>query len=146
SHYVKNLTSARTKACKAVADHARWVTLLTGTPYSEQPTDIYAQYSVLDWRIFGASRDVFVERFCKAIPNYAGGGHLPDRVVLDEGKEALLQKAIYLIGFRARKEDVLDLPEKRPPIMHRVELAPKTRKVIKQLRADGLATLDALAA
>lgn len=146
SHYVKNLTSARTVACKAVADHARWVMLLTGTPYSEQPTDIFAQYSVLDWRIFGASRDVFVDRFCRVIPAYAGGGNIPDRVMIDEGKEALLQKAIYLIGFRARKEDVLDLPEKRPPIMHRVELAPKTRKVIKQLRADGLAQLDALAA
>lgn len=146
SHYAKNLTSARTVACRKVADHARWVTLLTGTPYSEQPTDIFAQYSILDWRIFGASRDVFVERFCKAIPSYAGGGNIPDRVTIDEGKEPLLNRAIYTIGFRARKEDVLDLPEKRPPIMHAVELSAKTRKVIKQLRVDGLAQLDEIAA
>lgn len=146
SHYVKNLTSARAQACRKVAEHARWVTLLTGTPYSEQPTDIFAQYSILDWRIFGASRDVFVDRFCKTIPNYAGGGHLPDRVQIDKGKEGALNRAIYTIGFRARKEDVLDLPAKRPPIMHAVELAPKTRKAIKELRRDGLAQLDAIAA
>lgn len=146
SHYVKNLTSDRAQACRKVAEHARWCTLLTGTPYSEQPTDIFAQYSILDWRIFGASRDVFVSRFCKAIPNYAGGDNAPDKVEIDAGKEPLLNRAIYTIGFRARKEDVLDLPEKRPPIMHAVELSAKTRKVIKQLRRDGLAQLDALAA
>lgn len=145
SHYVKNLTSARSQACRRVADHARWCTLLTGTPYSEQPTDIFAQHSILDWRIFGASRDVFVERFCRAVPNYAGGGMAPDKVEIDEGKEPLLNKAIYLIGFRARKEDVLDLPDKRPPITHPVELSAKTLRVIKQLRKDGLAKLDAIA-
>lgn len=146
SHYVKNLTSTRAHACRQVAHHARWVTLLTGTPYSEQPTDIFSQYSILDWRIFGASRDVFIERFCKAARNWAAGEGAPPKVEVDDGKEPLLNRAIYTIGFRARKEDVLDLPAKRPPIHHAVELSPKTKKVIKQLRKDGLAKLDALAA
>ena len=153
SHYVKNMTSARTVACKRVADHAQWVTQLTGTPYSEQPTDIFAQYSILDWRIFGASRDVFVERFCSSKPNYAAGENarpgedgqpvLPQKVKEgDPAQTRLLNRAIYTIGFRARKEDVLDLPDKRPPIMHEVELTAKSLKVIESLRKDGLADLD----
>lgn len=143
SHYVKNLTSSRSLACLKIANHARWVTLLTGTPYSEQPTDIFSQYSILDWRVFGGNRDVFVERFCKTIPNFAGGGMAPDKVMIDAGKEPLLNRAIYTIGFRAKKEDVLDLPAKRAPIMHEVELSAKSLKLIKQLRKDGLAQLDA---
>lgn len=143
SHYIKNLTSDRTGACQVVADHARWVTLLTGTPYSEQPTDVFAQYRVLDWRIFGWSRDVFAQRFAKTSKNYAAGEHAPDKVELDPDKSSLLNKAIYLIGFRARKDDVLDLPAKRPPIMHRIALSSKSTKVIQSLRRSGLADLDA---
>lgn len=148
SHYIKNATSARSRAVQYVCDSAEFVTLLTGTPYSEQPTDVFAQYSALDWRVFGASRDQFIDQFCSSKPNYAagGGGHgVPVKVEAgDDAQKLKLASAIYTIGFRARKDDVLDLPAKHEPIRHEVELSVKTKRVIRDLRRQGLATLDAM--
>lgn len=153
SHYIKNGTNGRSRAVQYVCDGAEFVTLLTGTPYSEKPTDVFHQYAALDWRVFGASRNQFVAQFCGSKPNYAASanarvGDDGERVMpakISEGDASqnhALSSAIYTIGFRARKDDVLDLPEKHEPQRHHVALSAKTNKMIDDLRVKGLADLD----
>lgn len=143
SHYIKNESTKRARAVKQLCDSARNVTLLTGTPYTEQPMDVFAQYKALDWRVFGDNREHFIDKYCKRSKNYAAP-QAGDKVTISKGAEDKLSNDIYRIGFRARKEDVLDLPTKNEPQQHTVALKPATLRAIGDLRRSGLATIERL--
>ena len=127
AHYIKNRTSKRSKFLLKIACMADYKYILTGTPISNgQLENIWSLYCFLDpymergypySRIFGGSYSKFQERYC--ILNMY---HKPSSYI--HVKE--LQEIINEHSYRVKKSECLDLPEKLPDEIIKVDLAEKT--------------------
>lgn len=103
SHSVKSLSAKRTKACTNLARYAKNVLLLSGTPVTRTPEDIYSQMRIL-WPLMFINKQEFNKEF----------------VVLDRtetfpvGYRNLdkLTRRILAVSVIRRKTDHLKLPEK----------------------------------
>lgn len=102
---IKNIQAKRTKAAIRIGQHAAIRGIMTGSPISESPVDIFGQYTFLDEKVFGPSFVAFRFRYCVL------GGF--------EGKEIIgfknldkFQKHLFTKAFRVTKEECLDLPPK----------------------------------
>lgn len=126
AHFIKNRTSNRSKAVLRLSLKAKYRYLLTGTVISNgQLENIWSLFCFLDpyiergriySRIFGGSYQKFQDRYC--ILNMY---HKPSSYV--HVKE--LQEIINEHSYRVKKIDCLDLPEKLPDEIIKVDLAEK---------------------
>lgn len=127
AHSIKNRSSRRSKFLLKIACKADYRYILTGTPISNgQLENIWSLYCFLDpylergrvhSYIFGGSYQKFQDRYC--ILNMY---HKPSSYVhVNE-----LQDIINEHSYRVKKVDCLDLPEKLPDEIIRVDLAEKT--------------------
>lgn len=127
AHAIKNRTSRRSKFLLKIACKADYRYILTGTPISNgQLENIWALYCFLEpymergypySRIFGGSYRTFQDRYC--ILNMY---HKPSSYIhVNE-----LQEIINEHSYRVKKIDCLDLPDKLPDEIIRVDLAEKT--------------------
>ena len=127
AHSIKNRTSRRSKFLLKIACKADYRYILTGTPISNgQLENIWSLYCFLDpymdrgrvcSRIFGGSYQKFQDRYC--ILNMY---HKPSSYVhVNE-----LQEIINEHSYRVKKVECLDLPDKLPDEIIRVDLAEKT--------------------
>ena len=127
AHKIKSRTSRRSKFLLKIASMADYRYILTGTPISNgKLEDIWSQYCFLDSyiergypysRIFGGSYKKFEDRYC--ILNMY---HKPTSYI--HVKE--LQEIINEHSYRVKKSDCLDLPDKLPDEIIKVEQAEKT--------------------
>ena len=127
AHSIKNRTSKRSKFLLKIACDADYKYILTGTPISNgQLENIWALYCFLDpylergypySRIFGGSYKSFQDRYC--ILNMY---HKPSSYI----HVSELQDIINEHSYRVKKVDCLDLPEKLPDEIIRVDQAEKT--------------------
>lgn len=127
AHYIKNRTSNRSKAVLKMGVNAKYRYILTGTPISNsQLENIWSLYCFLDpyinrgyvySRIFGGAYKVFQDRYC--ILNMY---HKPSSYI--HVKE--LQDIINEHSYRVKKVDCLDLPDKLPDEIIKVDQAEKT--------------------
>ena len=127
AHSIKNRTSKRSKFLLKIACDADYKYILTGTPISNgQLENIWALYCFLDpylergypySRIFGGSYKSFQDRYC--ILNMY---HKPSSYI----HVSELQDIINEHSYRVKKVDCLDLPEKLPDDIIRVDQAEKT--------------------
>ena len=127
AHSIKNRTSKRSKFLLKIACDADYKYILTGTPISNgQLENIWALYCFLDpylesgypySRIFGGSYKTFEDRYC--ILNMY---HKPSSYI--HVKE--LQEIINEHSYRVKKVECLDLPDKLPDEIIKVDLAEKT--------------------
>jgi len=53
AHWIKNPGSNRTRGCIRLGEFAKRRYIMSGTPVTKCPLDIYAQYRFLDWEILG---------------------------------------------------------------------------------------------
>lgn len=127
AHCIKNRTSRRSKFLLKIACMSDYRYILTGTPVSNgQLENIWSLYCFLDpylergypySRIFGGSYKTFEDRYC--ILNMY---HKPSSYI--HVKE--LQEIINEYSYRVKKIDCLDLPEKLPDEIIKVDQAEKT--------------------
>jgi SNF2 family DNA or RNA helicase len=127
AHYIKNRTSRRGKAVLKMGVNAKYRYILTGTPISNGALhDIWSLYCFLDpylergypySRIFGGSYKTFEDRYC--ILNMY---HKPSSYI--HVKE--LQEIINEHSYRVKKVDCLDLPDKLPDEIIKVDQSEKT--------------------
>lgn len=127
AHCIKNRTSRRAKFLLKIACQADYRYILTGTPISNgQLENIWSLYCFLDpyiergrvhSRIFDGSYQAFQDKYC--ILNMY---HKPSSYI--HVKE--LQEIINAHSYRVKKVDCLDLPEKLPDEIIKVDLAEKT--------------------
>jgi len=111
SHYLKNSKSKRTKAAKTLAGKVSNTILLTGTPITNRPKDLWSQLNIVDPgsypNFFG-----FAKKYCGAYQQSMGENkfwNFDGASNIDELAERL-QSTIML---RQTKEQCLpDLPEK----------------------------------
>lgn len=135
AHNIKNRSSQRSKFLLKLACMSDYRYLLTGTPIGNgQLENIYSLYCFLDpylergrvcSRIFGGSYQKFQDRYC--ILNMY---HKPSSYI--HVKE--LQEIISAHSYRVKKVDCLDLPEKLPDEVVKVDLIEK--KLYKKLATE----------
>lgn len=127
AHFIKNRTSRRSKFLLKVACMSDYRYILTGTPVSNgQLENIWSLYCFLDpyiergypySRIFGGAYKAFQDRYC--ILNMY---HKPSSYI--HVKE--LQDIINEHSYRVKKVDCLDLPDKLPDEVIKVDQAEKS--------------------
>lgn len=127
AHLIKNRTSRRSKFILRIATMSDYRYILTGTPIGNgQLENIWSLYCFLDpylergypySRIFGGSYKTFEDRYC--ILNMY---HKPSSYI--HVKE--LQEIINEHSYRVKKVECLDLPDKLPDEIIKVDQAEKT--------------------
>ena len=112
STVIKTHNAKRTKNLLKLSKDIAYKRILTGTPVTKSPLDIYTQFAFLDPKILGQTNYyAFRARYAKIINRPTSGGrHFP----LITGYQRLdeLEKKIYSAAFRVKKDECIDLPEK----------------------------------
>ena len=137
---IKNRRAKRTKSICDVGRGAVMRRILTGSPVTKSPMDLYSQMDFLSPKILGfKSYYAFQGRYA-VVQRRTMGAHSFNNIVgfqrLDELTEALNGHS-----FRVRKEDCLDLPDK-VYMKREVELTTEQRDAYVQMKNLALARLD----
>ncbi len=136
---IKTPTAKRTKAILALGKLAKYRRILTGSPVTKSPLDLYTQCAFLDEELLGfGSYYTFRNRYA-VMRNANFGGR---RVQLIAGYQRLdeLSKILKPFSDRVLKEDCLDLPEKTY-IQREVELTDEQKQTYSTMKAAALASL-----
>ncbi len=117
AHYVKNFKAQRSKTVKALADGAKNLLFLSGTPISRAPKDLFAQLDILG--VAGKGKPfgdwwTFTKRYCDG--HDSRYGYKADGATNISELSERLRASIYL---RRDKSQVLsDLPEKQRQFLY----------------------------
>lgn len=127
SSRIKTPGAQRTKTITALGKHAAYRRILTGTPVTQSPFDIYAQFKFLDDNILGTtSYYAFKARYAEFLDSSnrlvqdiaRRTGRIPQIVATDRNGKPVyknldeLHQLIKGNSFRVLKSECLDLPEK----------------------------------
>jgi SNF2 family DNA or RNA helicase len=108
---IKNIKAKRTKALIKFAEGAKYKRILTGSPITKSPLDLYSQFLFLDKKILGFDSYWSFQGRYAVVRSMNVGSHQFNQVVgyknLDE-----LKKKIEPYSYRVTKEEALDLPPK----------------------------------
>lgn len=137
---IKTPTSARSKNTEKVGRGARFRRILTGSPVTKSPMDLYQQCAFLsDNCLDVSSYYVFQARYAVTVERQLNT-HAFKQIVgyrrLDELKEKLDRFA-----FRVKKEECLDLPDKLY-VKREVDLTPEQQKAYNEMRTLALAQVS----
>lgn len=105
SHRIKSPTAKQSKAAWRIARDARQRLILTGTPITKAPLDVFGQFRALDHSIFGENWYSF--KFTFGI----WGGFGKYQLLRYRNLDLLIEK-VRAHSFRIKKTQCLDLPEK----------------------------------
>ena len=143
STVIKNATK-RTDAVVELGQHpkVRFKRILTGSPVTRSPLDLFWQFAFLDKKLLGFSS------FCSFRGRYAvmqkksfGGRSV--QIVVGYREIEDLNRKIGPHSFRVKKDDCLDLPPK--VYMQRdVELTDEQKRIYQDLKEQATSALDAL--
>ena len=136
---IKNPTAKRTKAIVALGKEAYYKRILTGSPVTKSPLDLFSQCNFLsDELLESGSYYSFKNRYAVMKTHNFGGR----RVQLVHSYQRLDELASILKGFsyRVLKEECLDLPDKIY-IRREVELSKDQLQAYSTMKTAALATL-----
>jgi len=137
---IKNPTAKRTKNIIALSEISRYRRIMTGSPVTKNPLDLYSQCEflspyLLDFTSYYAFRNRYAEM--KTL-------HLRGRSIqiVDEFKNlGELSDQLKGFSYRVLKEDCLDLPEKNWT-KRQITLTHDQRKIYEQMKETALAHLN----
>lgn len=145
SHNIKTPAAKRTQSIVKSGRYAPYRRLLTGTPVSLGPFDVYSQMKFLDqnfWLPLGISTfSEFKTHFGEWDKAYNYTQKREYEVLTGYKNVEELYDFIQAHSSRVLKEDVLDLPPKLYSRRY-FELSPVQRRAYEQLRSDYIAELD----
>ena len=134
SSVIKSPKAIRTKNLLKLSVHARYRRILTGTPVTQGPLDLFTQFSFLDSHILKCqSYYAFRNKYAIIQPMRLGNvkfDKITGYVNLDE-----LQALMSPHSYRVTKSDCLDLPEKLYQKRY-VELSKNQRSLYNQLKKE----------
>ena len=108
---IKNVKAKRTKAIMKFGETAKYKRILTGSPITQSPLDLYSQCAFLNKRLLGYdSYWSFQGRFA-IIKQQRMGSMSFNQVVGYKNLEELTQK-LKFFAHRTTKKEALDLPDK----------------------------------
>jgi SNF2 family DNA or RNA helicase len=136
---IKTPTAKRTKAILALGKLVKYRRILTGSPVTKSPLDLYTQCNFLHEELLGFnSYYTFRNRYATMIDRNFGGR----RVQIVGGYKRLdeLANSLKKFSYRVLKEDCLDLPPK-VYIQREVELSDEQRQIYSTMKSAALAQL-----
>ena len=137
---IKTPTSNRTKNILSLRKDCKYRRILTGSPVTKSPLDLFSQCQFLDpWLLDHQSYYTFRARYsiCKKIQ--VNGRQV--EIVVGYRNLGELSDKIKPFSKRILKDDCLDLPEKSY-VKHYVELTKEQKKVYEQMKKEAIAFLD----
>lgn len=144
SSKIKNVTTERTPRLIEYTDGAAYRTILTGTPWTESPLDIFSQMEFMQpgfWYKFNGPHSksilkkhwyIFSSRYSITKEIRTGEGR-KFKVVVGTRRVEEIARKIQPHVTQQKKEDWLDLPEKIFQTLN-VALSPAEEKAYKQLK------------
>jgi SNF2 family DNA or RNA helicase len=137
---IKTPGSARSKNTEKVGRGARFRRILTGSPVTKSPLDLYQQCAFLsDGCLDVSSYYVFQARYAVTVERQLNT-HSFKQIVgyrrLDE-----LKAKLDRFAFRVKKEDCLDLPDKLY-VKREVDLTPEQTKYYNEMKAFAMTQID----
>jgi SNF2 family DNA or RNA helicase len=137
---IKNPQAKRTKNILQLSKMAKYRRILTGSPVTKSPLDLYTQCFFLDpYLLDHASYYSFRTRY--ALMRTANFNGRSVNIVVGYHNLDELAKKLKPFSYRVLKDDCLDLPAKT--FMKRViQLTPEQKKVYSQMKAMALAELN----
>lgn len=138
---IKNPKAKRSCAVYDLGLLAKYKRILTGSPITKNPLDIYSQSAFLGKELLGFSNYfAFRNRYAIVEQKHTFGGRMyPVEVGFQNEDE--LSKKLARYSIRLTKEQCLDLPDKQY-ITRCIELTPEQKKYYKQLQKEALIVLD----
>ena len=139
STVIKNPKAKRTKNILSLAELCKFRRIMTGSPVTKNPLDLYAQCNFLDPFLLNFhSYFAFRNRYAEMKTLHMHGR----QIQIVNGFKNLSELSEKLKGFsyRVLKEDCLDLPEKIFTKRH-ITLTSEQSKVYKQMKEQALAVL-----
>ena len=133
SSKIKTPSASQSKALHRLGRLSNYNIILTGTPITGSPLDIFSQYKFLDDSIFGTSFYLFRNRYAIL------GGYQNRMIVGYRHLDELVEK-VHSIAFRIKIEDAVDLP----PFIDEtraITLEPKAQSLYRMLEQDCYAEL-----
>jgi len=137
---IKNRRAKRTKALCAVGRGAVYRRILTGSPVTRSPLDLFSQMAFLDPKILGFSSYYAFQGRYSIVSRRTMGAHSFNQVVGFRRLEELADK-LSAHSYRVKKEDCLDLPDK-VYTKREIALTPEQKRAYDQMKKLALARLD----
>ena len=139
STIIKNFKADRTKIAIKLGKLAKYRRIMTGTPVTQSPLDVWSQFEFLESGCLGSYNFYGFRAQYAHLAKKRVNGRMFDVVVGYQRLEKL-QEILKEISFRALKRDCLDLPEKIYEVRY-VEMTAEQKSYYKSLRTDALAKL-----
>tara|TARA_R110002096_G_scaffold187092_2_gene366308 strand:- start:737 stop:2206 length:1470 start_codon:yes stop_codon:yes gene_type:complete len=137
---IKNHKAKRTKALMKIAAGFKYRRLLTGSPVTKSPMDIYSQCEFLRPGLLGfESYYAFQGRYA-VVQRRTMGAAAFQQIVGFRNLDELTQR-IDMFSFRVLKKDCLDLPDKIYTARY-VGMTPQQFEMYEQIRRHAMVLLD----
>ena len=137
---IKTPTAKRTKNIISLGKAAKYKRIMTGSPVTKNPLDLYTQCEFLDpYLLDFASYYAFRNRYAEMTTMNVRGRSI--QVVKKFRHLNELSESLKPFSYRVLKEDCLDLPPKSWTKRH-VILTSEQRKIYDQMKKTALATLN----
>tara|TARA_Y100000114_G_C11757146_1_gene327498 strand:+ start:1547 stop:2992 length:1446 start_codon:yes stop_codon:yes gene_type:complete len=137
---IKNRKAARTKNLQILKRYSKYRRVLTGSPITKSPMDLFSQCAFLDERALGYnSYFVFQNRY--AVVRQQTMGHRSFQEIVGYRRLDELNDKLGCFSSRVLKSECLDLPDKLYTKRY-VALTDEQRKLYNQMKDMALAMLD----
>lgn len=127
---VKTPGAKRTRNISRLSEFFKYARILTGTPLTNHPGDLYSQYKMLDGSYLGTSYERFKKVYCKTEPGYKGIQKVVGFRNLD-----LLMETLAPITSQVQLRDCVDMPD-QVFIQRDVQLTKEQAEIYNKLVED----------
>ena len=137
---IKNPKAKRTKNILSMRELTKFRRIMTGSPVTKNPLDLYSQCEFLDPYLLNfSSFYAFRNRYAEMKTIHVAGRSI--EIVNKFKNLGELSDTVKQFSYRVLKEDCLDLPEKIY-MKRQITLTPEQKKVYEQMRKQALAILN----
>tara|TARA_Y100001973_G_scaffold94620_1_gene146894 strand:- start:27 stop:1043 length:1017 start_codon:yes stop_codon:yes gene_type:complete len=137
---IKTPSAKRTKNIINLGRFARYRRIMTGSPITKNPLDLYSQCEFLDpWLLNFQSFYAFRNRYAEMKTMHVRGRSI--QVVDAFQNLSELSEKVKGFSYRVLKEDCLDLPPKNW-IKRHITLSPEQRNIYDQMKKEAIAILN----
>ncbi len=137
---IKNPKAKRTKSIIKLSERSKYRRIMTGSPVTRNPLDLYSQCQFLSpWLLDFQSYYAFRTRY--AIMKTANISGRQIQLVAGFQRLAELSDKLKPFSYRVLKADCLDLPDKIY-MKRQIKLSPDQHKLYEQMKKEALAILN----
>jgi SNF2 family DNA or RNA helicase len=137
---IKNSAAKRTKNILNLSKSSKYKRIMTGSPVTKNPLDLYSQCEFLDpWLLNFQSFYAFRNRYAEMKTIHARGRSI--QIVSCFKNIGELSDKLKEFSYRVLKEDCLDLPDKIY-VKRNVVLTPEQAKLYQEMKSTALAVLN----